>query len=96
MNSQSYIFLEYGLSDILKKFVIFEIFMAYTTSGFFLNPGNQTSHNMAMTVCGGNPILHDDTQNLKVVLIIADQFFHCKVVDIKLCWVFHFWICPVW
>ena len=30
---------------------------------------------MAMTVCGGTPILHDDTQNLKGVLVIADQFF---------------------
>ena len=43
---------------------------------------------MAMTVCGGTPILHDDTQNLKGVLVIADQFFRCKVVDIKLSWVF--------
>ena len=34
---------------------------------------------MAMTVCGGTPILHDDTQNLKEVFF-ADHFFLCKVV----------------
>ena len=36
---------------------------------------------MPMTVCGGIPILHDDTQNLKGVLVFADQFFRCKVLD---------------
>ena len=45
---------------------------------------------MAMTVCGGTPILNDDTQNVKGVLAFADQFFRCKVVDIKLNWVFLF------
>ena len=41
---------------------------------------------MAMTVCGDTPVLHDNTQNLKGVLVYADKFFHCKVVDIKLSW----------
>ena len=36
---------------------------------------------MPMTVCGGIPILQDDTQNLKGVLVFADQFFRCKAVD---------------
>ena len=29
---------------------------------------------MAMTVCGGTPILYDDAQNLNGVLVFADQF----------------------
>ena len=35
-------------------------------------------------VCVDTPILHDDTQNLKGVLVFADQFFRCKEADIKL------------
>ena len=45
---------------------------------------------MARTICGGTPILHDDTQNLKGVLVFAYHFFRCKVVDIKLRWVLPF------
>ena len=40
MNSQSYIFFGYGLSDVLKKIVIFEIFVAFTTFGVFLKLGD--------------------------------------------------------
>ena len=43
---------------------------------------------MAMAICGGYPILHDDTVKLKGLLVFADQYFRCKVVDIKLSWVF--------
>ena len=39
---------------------------------------------MMMTVYGGTPILHDDTQNLKGALVFADPFFRCKIADIKL------------
>ena len=45
---------------------------------------------MVMTVRGGTLILHDDIQNVKGELVFADQFFRCKVVDIKLSWVFRF------
>ena len=43
-----------------------------------LKSSDQTSHSMAMTVYGGTPVLHDDTHNLKGVLVFADQFFPCK------------------
>ena len=45
---------------------------------------------MAMTVCGGTLILHDNAQNLKEVLVFADQCFRCKVIYIKLSWVLRF------
>ena len=39
----------------------------------------------------GTPILHDGTQNdLNGVLVFADQFSHCKALDIKMSWVFLF------
>ena len=38
----------------------------------------------------GTPILHNDAQNIKGVLVFADQFFRCKVVDIRLNQVFLF------
>ena len=38
----------------------------------------------------GTPILHDNTQNFNGVLVFADQFFRCKVLYIKLTWVFLF------
>ena len=30
---------------------------------------------MAMSVCDDTPILHEDSQNLKEVLVLADHFF---------------------
>ena len=36
------------------------------------------------------PISHNDTQNFNGVLVFADQFFRCRVLYIKLTWVFRF------
>ena len=39
----------------------------------------------------GYPHLHNNAQNFNWVLHLADQFFRCKVLDIKLSWLFLFW-----
>ena len=39
MNSQSYIILEYGYFRRTEQFIIFEMFVAYTTFVSFLKPG---------------------------------------------------------
>ena len=37
-----------------------------------------------------NPILHENNQKINGVPGFADNFFRCKVLDIKLSWVFLF------
>ena len=131
MNSQSYIFLGYGLSDVLKKkIVIFGIFVAFPTFEFFLKAGGSVyvPKNHIRWIAGefgfslsvrhllikpalqdncciwGTPILHDDTQKFNGVPVFTDHFFfRCKVLDIKLSWVFRFgyvqfdnWHCGVY
>ena len=45
---------------------------------------------MAMAVYIYTPILRDDAQNFNGVLVFADQFFRCKVLDLKLSWMLLF------